>query len=131
MGWDRAAGRVVGCYLSGHVYDDIAPKLTDQFHVYAVTRRGVGNSDQPPAGYDPQRRAADILEVMTALGIRMPILVGNSCGGGILHTLGAERPDRIGALMYQNPAVSPTADISATSTNKTVGLRAPWLAPAT
>ena len=32
----------VGCYLSGHVYDDIAPKLTDQFHVYAVTRRGVG-----------------------------------------------------------------------------------------
>ena len=32
----------VGCYLTGHVYDDIAPKLIDQFHVYAVTRRGVG-----------------------------------------------------------------------------------------
>jgi pimeloyl-ACP methyl ester carboxylesterase len=50
----------VGCYLSGHVYDDIAPKLTDQFHVYAVTRRGVGNSDRPLTGYDPQRRAADM-----------------------------------------------------------------------
>lgn len=98
----------VGCYLSGHVYDDIAPKLTDQFHVYAVTRRGVGNSDQPPAGYDPQRRAADLLEVMTALDIRKPILVGNSCGGGILHTLGAGHPDRIGGLMYLDAAEDPT-----------------------
>ena len=30
----------VGCYLTAHVYDNIAPKLTDQFHVYAITRRG-------------------------------------------------------------------------------------------
>src|SRR5687767_1675417 len=60
----------VGCYLSGHVYDDIAPKLTDRFHVYAVTRRGVGASDRPAAGYDPQRRAADILEVLDALRMR-------------------------------------------------------------
>ena len=44
----------VGCYLNAHVYDDIAPKLTDQFHVYAVTRRGVGASDRPATGYDPQ-----------------------------------------------------------------------------
>ena len=41
------------------VYDDIAPKLTDQFHVYAVTRRGVGASDRSATGYDPARRAAD------------------------------------------------------------------------
>src|SRR5688572_25936793 len=46
----------IGCYLTGHVYDDIAPKLTDRFHVYAVTRRGVGASDRPQTGYDPQRR---------------------------------------------------------------------------
>src|SRR5215207_9017903 len=56
----------VGCYLSGHVYDDIAPKLTDRCHVYAVTRRGVGASDRPTSGYDPQRRADDVLEVMGA-----------------------------------------------------------------
>jgi len=40
----------VGCYLTGHVYDNIAPKLTDHFHVYAVTRRGVGTSDHPATG---------------------------------------------------------------------------------
>jgi len=47
----------VGCYLTAHVYDNIAPKLTDQFHVY------------PSTGYDPQRRADDILGVITALGM--------------------------------------------------------------
>lgn len=98
----------VGCYLTAHVYDDLAPKLTDSFRVYAVTRRGVGASDHPPTGYDPQRRADDILEVITALNMEQPILVGNSCGGDILHTLGARNPNRIGGLMYLDAAEDPT-----------------------
>jgi non-heme chloroperoxidase len=98
----------VGCYLTGHVYDDIAPKLTDQFRVYAVTRRGVGASDRPATGYDPQRRADDILEVIRALGLQKPILIGNSCGGDILHTLGAQHPDRLGGLVYLDAAEDPT-----------------------
>ena len=98
----------VGCYMTGHVYDNIAPKLTDRLHVYAVTRRGVGNSDHPATGYDPQRRADDILEVITTLKMEQPILVGNSCGGDILHTLGARNPDRIGGLMYLDAAEDPT-----------------------
>jgi pimeloyl-ACP methyl ester carboxylesterase len=57
----------VGCYLTAHVYDNIAPKLTDQFHVYAITRRGVGASDHPSSGCSPQRRADDVLEVIDAL----------------------------------------------------------------
>ena len=98
----------VGCYLTGHVYDNIAPKLTDQFHVYGVTRRGVGASDHPGTGYSPQRRADDILEVITALKMQQAILVGNSCGGDILHTLGARNPDLIGGLMYLDAAEDPT-----------------------
>jgi non-heme chloroperoxidase len=98
----------VGCYLSGHAYDDIAPKLTDRFHVYAVTRRGVGASDHPATGYDPQRRADDILEVIDATGMPKPILVGNSCGGDILHTLGGQHPARLGGLVYLDAAEDPT-----------------------
>jgi pimeloyl-ACP methyl ester carboxylesterase len=71
----------VGCYLTAHVYDDIGPKLRDQFQVYAITRRGIGASDRPTTGYGPQRRADDILEVITALDLKKPILVGSSCGG--------------------------------------------------
>ena len=98
----------VGCYLTGHVYDGIAPKLTDNFHVYAVTRRGVGASDRPATGYDPQRRAADIFEVIDSVGMRKPILIGNSCGGDILHTLGAQHPDRLVGLVYIDAAEDPT-----------------------
>jgi pimeloyl-ACP methyl ester carboxylesterase len=98
----------IGCYLTGHVYDDIAPKLTDQFHVYAITRRGIGASDHPSTGYSPSRRADDVLEVIMALQMQKPILVGNSCGGDILHTLGARNPDRLGGLMYMDAAEDPT-----------------------
>jgi len=98
----------ISCYLSAHAYDNIAPKLTDQFRVYAITRRGVGASDHPRAGYDPPRRADDILEVITQLGMQKPILVGHSCGGAILHTLGARNADQIGGLMYLDGAEDPT-----------------------
>ena len=102
----------VGCYLTGHVYDDIAPKLTDRFHVYAVTRRGVGASDRPTTGYDPQRRAADMLDVIDALRLQKPILVGNSCGGAMLHSLGADHPERVGGLVYLDAAEDPTLTAS-------------------
>lgn len=98
----------ISCYLTAHAYDAIAPQLTDQFRVFAITRRGVGASDHPVAGYDPLRRADDILEVITHLGMRKPILVGHSCGGAILHTLGARNADQIGGLMYLDGAEDPT-----------------------
>ena len=102
----------VGCYQSAHVYDQIAPKLTDRFRVYAVTRRGVGASDRPTTGYDPQRRAADILEVIGAFRLEKPILVGNSCGGDILHALGAQHPERLRGLVYLDAAEDPTLELS-------------------
>lgn len=36
---------LLGCYLSAHSYDEFAPKLTNQFHVYGMTRRGIGAYD--------------------------------------------------------------------------------------
>ena len=43
LGWGGTGRPVlfIGCYLTGHVYDAIAPKLTDRFRVYALTRRGI------------------------------------------------------------------------------------------
>src|SRR5438067_266519 len=37
---------------TAHAYDDFAPGLTDRFHVYAMTRRGFGESSHPARGYD-------------------------------------------------------------------------------
>src|SRR5919106_1877225 len=58
---------LLACYWSTHVYDEFAPKLTDQFRVYGITRRGIGASDKPTSGYTVQRSADDVLEVLDAL----------------------------------------------------------------
>ena len=64
LDWEGSGPPLVllGCYLSAHSYDEFAPKLTNQFHVYGITRRGIGASDKPATGYAVQRSANDVLE---------------------------------------------------------------------
>ena len=69
LDWGGAGAPLVllGCYLSAHMHDDFAPKLTNQFHVYGITRRGIGASDRPATGYSVQRSADDVLAVLDSL----------------------------------------------------------------
>lgn len=97
----------VSCYLTGHAYDEIAPKLTDRFHVYGFTRRGFGASDRPAGGYDLQRAADDLLAVLDALKMEKPILAANSCGGWTVTWLAVQHPDRLGGLAYLEAADDP------------------------
>lgn len=99
---------LLGCYLTAHVYDEFAPKLTNQFHVYGITRRGVGASDKPAAGYSVQRSADDVLEVLDALNVPRSVLVGNSCAGQILTLFASQHPDRLIGLVYLDGASDPT-----------------------
>jgi pimeloyl-ACP methyl ester carboxylesterase len=69
LDWEGSGPPLVllGYCLSAHSYDAFAPKLTNQFHVYGVTRRGIGASDKPAAGYALQRSVDDLLEVLDSL----------------------------------------------------------------
>jgi non-heme chloroperoxidase len=99
---------LLGCYLTAHVHDDFAPKLTNQFHVYGVTRRGIGASDKPPAGYAVQRSADDVLEVLDSLNAQKSLLVGTSCAGQILTMFASQHSDRLRGLVYIDGAGDPT-----------------------
>ena len=99
---------LLGCYLTAHVYDEIAPKLTDQFHVYGITRRGIGASDRPVTGYSVQRSVHDVVEVLDSLNTQRPILVGNSCAGQILTLFASQHSDRLSGLVYLDGASDPT-----------------------
>ena len=99
---------LLGCYLTAHVYDEFAPKLTNQFHVYGVTRRGIGASDKPAAGYEVQRSSDDLLEVLDFVNARKSFLVGTSCAGQILTMFAAQHPDRVSGLVYLDGAADPT-----------------------
>jgi pimeloyl-ACP methyl ester carboxylesterase len=99
---------LLGCYLTAHAYDEIAPKLTDQFHVYGITRRGIGASDRPATGYAVQRSADDVVEVLDSLQAHKFLLVGNSCAGQILTLFASQHPDRLSGLVYLDGAGDPT-----------------------
>src|SRR5579863_3387518 len=54
---------------SAHVFDDFAPNLTSDYHVYGITRRGYGASSAPTSGYTADRLGDDVLGVIDALKI--------------------------------------------------------------
>ena len=99
---------LLGCYLTAHVYDEFAPKLTNQFHVYGITRRGLGASDKPTTGYAVQRSANDVLEVLDALNLQKSLLVGTSCAGQVLTMFASQHSDRLSGLVYVDGATDPT-----------------------
>lgn len=103
LDWGGAGHPVVllaGSGNTAHVFDEFAPKLTNCCRVYAVTRRGFGSSDHPSSGYDDQRLADDIVEVLRALNIQRPVVAGHSMAGGELTTIGAQHSDLLAGLVY-------------------------------
>lgn len=60
------------------------------FHAVAVDLRGYGASDKPPRGYDASTLANDIASLVTALGERDAMLVGNDVGGLLAWTIAAQ-----------------------------------------
>src|SRR5260370_22368018 len=84
---------------TAHVLDDFAPKLTPNFHVYGITRRGFGQSDFPPEGWGADRLGDDVLAVLDSLKLIRPVLVGHSLGGEELSSLSTRYPTRIAALV--------------------------------
>jgi non-heme chloroperoxidase len=110
LDWEGSGPPLVllGCYLSAHSYDEFAPKLTNQFHVYGITRRGIGASDKPATGYAVQRSVDDLLEVLDSLKAQKSLLVGNSCAGQVLTMFASQHSDRLSGLVYLDGATDPT-----------------------
>jgi non-heme chloroperoxidase len=96
----RAIVLLAGSGNSAHVFDEFAPRLAKRWHVYGITRRGYGASSQPASGYDDQRLADDVVQVLDSVGIAAPVLVGHSMAGGELTTIGHQHSGRLSGLVY-------------------------------
>jgi non-heme chloroperoxidase len=92
----------LGC--TAHVFDDFAPKFTDRFHVYGLTRRGFGVSEQTTTGYNPKVMTADILTILDNLHIDKIILIGHSIAGQELSRFAATYADRVEKIIYLDAA---------------------------
>ena len=90
-----------------HVYDNFALKLTPNYHVYGITRRGFGDSSAPPPtvdNYKADRLGDDVLAVISALNLNRPIVVGHSIAGEELSSIGSRHPEKVAALIYLDAA---------------------------
>lgn len=85
---------------TAHAFDDFAPKLTRDFHVYGITRRGFGESGFAPLTSGSDTFGDDVLAVLDALELAKPVLVGHSIGGQELSSIGTRYPNRVAALVY-------------------------------
>jgi pimeloyl-ACP methyl ester carboxylesterase len=87
----------LGC--NAHIFDQLAPRFTDHFHVLALTRRGHGESDYPETGYDIDTLTEDIRLFLDTLQIDLAVLVGHSMAGLELSHFSALYPHRIQKLV--------------------------------
>ncbi|HUL80677.1 MAG TPA: alpha/beta fold hydrolase, partial [Gammaproteobacteria bacterium] len=103
-----------GLGASAHSFDDFAPKLASRYHVYGITRRGVGASTRAETGYDVSTLAQDVVRVLDALELdRSVVVAGHSIAGIELDELGAKHSDRIAGLVYLDAAADRTLKPSA------------------
>ena len=97
---------LAGLGNTAHVFDDFAPKLTSEYHVFGITRRGYGASSAPDSGYSADRLGDDVLAVADALKLDRPVLVGHSIAGEELSSVGTRHPERVAGLVYLDAAYS-------------------------
>jgi non-heme chloroperoxidase len=95
---------LAGIGNTAHAYDDFASGLTDRYHVYAMTRRGFGESSHPARGYDMDRLVRDIRTVMDSLRLAHVDLVGHSFAGQEMTKLVREYPGRVRRMVYLDGA---------------------------
>lgn len=97
---------LAGLGNTAHVFDTLASKLSKTFHVYGLTRRGFGQSSKPSSGYGADRLADDVLEVISALKLNKPLLVGHSIAGEELSSIGSRHPEQVSGLVYLDAGYS-------------------------
>jgi pimeloyl-ACP methyl ester carboxylesterase len=77
----------------------IVPILRRRFRVTTYDLRGHGYSDMPPTGYTTDDMANDLKELLEALEIERPILMGHSYGADAALTLALQHPEMVSRVV--------------------------------
>lgn len=89
---------------NGMCWVRVADALRDSYDIVLPDTRGHGKSEKPQAGYDVEERAADVASLIDALGLDRPVLFGHSLGGQVATATAALYPEKVRALVLEDPA---------------------------
>ncbi len=99
-GTGRPVVLLAGSGNTAHVFDEFAPNLSDNYHVYGVTSRGFGASSFSPCEDGCDCLGDDVLAVIDSLKLNRPVLVGHSIAGCELSSVATRYPARVAGLVY-------------------------------
>jgi pimeloyl-ACP methyl ester carboxylesterase len=93
-----------------HSFDDLARGLMDRFHVLALDLRGHGDSETTPY-YAFGHFALDLHNLVRALRLAKPVLIGHSMGGEVVVRLAGSFPDVPSKVVLIEGLGPPTIDM--------------------
>jgi pimeloyl-ACP methyl ester carboxylesterase len=97
---------------SGRCWPDAVDRWSREYRVFTWDARGHGESERFTAdeirygvGETHLEDLVDVLELLATQGVRQPVLVGHSMGGGTAAALAATRPELVTAVVLEDPAL--------------------------
>jgi pimeloyl-ACP methyl ester carboxylesterase len=81
-------------------WEPVMTRLAHRFTLIAPDLRGFGDSDKPDGPYGPDQHAADMLELLDALGLPKVGVVGHDVGGAVMQPLARRAPERFSGLFF-------------------------------
>jgi non-heme chloroperoxidase len=87
-------------------YEEVLKHLPHSLHVFAISQRGHGNSDNPAKGYYPKDFAADIAAFIKAFNLPPAIIVGHSMGASITQQLVVKYPELVRGIVLEGAIAS-------------------------
>jgi 3-oxoadipate enol-lactonase len=88
-----------GFPLNGAMWDEVVPALADRYRVIVPDLRGHGATEAPEGPYETVDYAADVIAMLSWLGIERAAIVGLSMGGYIALQLITRYPERVSAVV--------------------------------
>lgn len=81
----------------------VTAALEADYDVIMVDARGHGRSQAPEHGYDAATQATDLRDLIVALGLQRPFVLGHSMGAATALVLAGLYPEVPGAILLEDP----------------------------
>ena len=108
LDWEGSGPDVIMVHPTGfvaNVWQPLAERLCDRYHVVALDTRGHGDSDKPATDYGAGRLIEDLRAFIEAAGLDRPIGIGHSAGATTIAAVEAERPGTFRRAVLMEPVL--------------------------